>query len=504
MQVDGAAHHLADVHGAVDHLLAFAGQHDMLRTDAQHHGAGRSILGGKPGLLFIAEDDMGALQVDGILAVGVPYQRGVKGVHAGHTDKAGHKQVGGMVKDLLRGAHLLDDAVLHDDDAVAQRHGLGLVVGHINKSGIDALPQLDDLGAHLVAEFGVQVGKRLVHQKDLGVADDGAADGHTLPLAAGKRLGLAVQVLGDIQDLGGLPHLAVDLRLIHLAQLEPEGHVIVNGHVGVQGVVLEYHGDIPILGGNVVDQLAVDIQLTAGDLLQTGDHPQGGGFTAAGGADQYDKFVILDLQVKILDSQNALFGDLQVALLFRLAFFLAFLVFQVGVDFFDVFQYDVCHFFRSGQAASAYLASRRGKRASPRLTAGLHTAAPGASGWMVPPFFRPGRPSSGVAGGIGLIAQAAEARPVSPIVALYHRNVNESPKKRPHFCEYVINRPADLADLTKESQAGGFTRRAARVYNDNETAELCECCSRPAETAERKRDHERTEPSGAQRGILLF
>ena len=48
-------------------------------------------------------------------------------------------------------------------------------------------------------------------QEDLGIADDGAADGHTLPLAAGKRLGLAVEVFGDIQDIGGFPHLAVDL-----------------------------------------------------------------------------------------------------------------------------------------------------------------------------------------------------------------------------------------------------------------------------------------------------
>ena len=117
-----------------------------------------------------------------------------------------------MVEHLLRGADLLDEAVAHDDDAVAERHGLDLVVGDVDKGGVDLLAQLDDLRAHLVAQLRVKVRQRLVHQEHLRVADDGAADGDTLPLAAGQRLGLAVEVLGDVQNLRGLAHLAVDLR----------------------------------------------------------------------------------------------------------------------------------------------------------------------------------------------------------------------------------------------------------------------------------------------------
>ena len=43
----------------------------------------------------------------------------------------------------------------------------------------------------------------------------------------------------------------------------------------------EDHRDIPVLGLQVVDHLAVDLQRAAGDILQAGDHPQGGGFAAA-------------------------------------------------------------------------------------------------------------------------------------------------------------------------------------------------------------------------------
>ena len=97
-----------------------------------------------------------------------------------------------MVKDLLGRADLLDEAVLHDHDPVAQRHGLRLVVGDVDERGVDLLPQLDDLRPHLVAQFRVQVTQRLIHQQHLGLPDNGPANGHPLPLAAGQRLRLAV------------------------------------------------------------------------------------------------------------------------------------------------------------------------------------------------------------------------------------------------------------------------------------------------------------------------
>ena len=80
----------------------------MLRTDAQHDASGLDILFGKARLLFIAEDDMGVLQLNGILAIGIALPLGVKGIHARHTDEACHKQIGGVIEDFLRGAHLLD------------------------------------------------------------------------------------------------------------------------------------------------------------------------------------------------------------------------------------------------------------------------------------------------------------------------------------------------------------------------------------------------------------
>ena len=117
--------------------------------------------------------------------------------------------------------------------------------------------------------------------------------------AAGERLGLAVEELGDIKDLCRLAHAAVDLvvghflemrlavriRLRDLLELEREGDVFIDGHVRIKRIVLEDHRDVAVFGRDVVHLLAVDEELAAADLLETGDHAQRGRLAAAARAD---------------------------------------------------------------------------------------------------------------------------------------------------------------------------------------------------------------------------
>ena len=130
-------------------------------------------------------------------------------------------------------------------------------------------------------------------------------------LAAGQSLGLTVQILSNVQDLGGLVDPALDLRFVHLTQLQGEFHVLPHGHVGIQSVALEDHGDVAVLGLHIVDQAVVDAQLALGDLLQAGHHTQGGGLTAAGGSNQNDKLLVGDLQVEIAHRGDVSVIDLE-------------------------------------------------------------------------------------------------------------------------------------------------------------------------------------------------
>ena len=116
--------------------------------------------------------------------------------------------------------------------------------------------------------------------------------------------------------------------------------------MGIQGIVLEHHGDVAVLGLHIIHQLVADPQLAGGDVLQTRDHPQGGGLAAAGGTHQHDELLVGDLQIELLDRHNALVGDLKVALLLRLLALLGlFLLLGVGVDLLQVLQDDLCHTF---------------------------------------------------------------------------------------------------------------------------------------------------------------
>ena len=161
--------------------------------------------------------------------------------------------------------------------------------------------QLGDLGSHLSTEFCVQVGQRFVQQEHFGFTNDCTAQGNTLALAAGQRFGFPIQQVGDVQDPGSFFYSLLDFGFGNLPQFQTECHVVIYGHMGVQSIVLEHHRDVSVFGGYVVHQFSVNVQLAFRNLFQTGNHPQSGGLTAAGRANQNNKFLVFDFQVEVAD-----------------------------------------------------------------------------------------------------------------------------------------------------------------------------------------------------------
>jgi hypothetical protein len=120
-------------------------------------------------------------------------------------------------------------------------------------------------------------------------------------LPAGEFVGFAVQQLFQAQDGGRFVDPLKDFRLGGFAQFQPEAHVAENVHVGVEGIVLEHHGHVPVLGGDVVDDAVSDADRARCDFLQPGHHAQNGGFAAAGGAHQNHEFLVCDVQADAVD-----------------------------------------------------------------------------------------------------------------------------------------------------------------------------------------------------------
>ena len=306
VQMQLAAHHLVDQNLAVDavgvivlrqgHMLRPYAQYDLLAADVVLLQQFRPI----PFQLNRVPMHLHAVAFAGLV------QLRLKEIHLGGSNEASHEQIMRRIENLRGGAHLLDVTVLHDDDAISQGHGFRLIMGDINEGGIHPLAQQDNLRPHLIPQLGVQIAQGFVHQEHGGIPHDGAANGHPLALAAGEGLGFPSQILCNAQNLRRLHHPLVDFFLIHLTQPQGESHVFIHRDVGIESVVLEHHGDIPILGLHVVHQAVADIQLSAGDILQARHHPQGGGFSAARRADEYDEFLVFNFQIKIVDHFHAI------------------------------------------------------------------------------------------------------------------------------------------------------------------------------------------------------
>src|SRR5579885_718667 len=222
-------------------------------------------------------------------------------IHLRRADEAGDEEVDGMMIELEGRARLLDAAAVQDDDLVGERHRLELVMGDIDHGGAQRLMQLGDLQPHLHAQRRIEVGERLVEQEGLRLAHDGAADRHALALAAGELARLAVEIVGEVQDLGGLLHLLTDDLSRHARHLQPEADVAAHAHMGIERVGLEDHGE-PALGRRHVAHIGpVDLDPAAARILEPGDEPQQGGLAAARGADEDDEGAVLDLEVEGAD-----------------------------------------------------------------------------------------------------------------------------------------------------------------------------------------------------------
>ena len=222
-------------------------------------------------------------------------------VHGGRADEAGDEHVVGLLVQVAGGSDLLQHAVLQHGDAVTHGERLGLVVRDVDRGDAETALERGDLRAGLDAELGVEVRQRLVHEEHLGLTDDRTAHGDALTLTTGEGLRLAAEVGLEVEQLGGFEHAGGALFLADAGDLEREAHVLGDGHVRVERVVLEHHRDVAVLRRNVGDVAVADEDVARVDLFEAGEHAQGGRLTAAGRADEHEELAVGDLEVDAVD-----------------------------------------------------------------------------------------------------------------------------------------------------------------------------------------------------------
>ena len=125
-------------------------------------------------------------------------------------------------------SYLLDIAILHYNDSVCHCHGFCLVVCYINRSSPCLTVNLCNFRAHRHSLLGIQIGKRLVHQENIYLSDNRTPNGNSLPLSAGKRTRLSVQIISKPKNLRSICYLSVDYIFIHTLKRKAKCKVVIN------------------------------------------------------------------------------------------------------------------------------------------------------------------------------------------------------------------------------------------------------------------------------------
>ena len=174
-------------------------------------------------------------------------------------------------------------------------------MGDVDGGDAEILLHLFQLVSELHAQLCVEVGQRLVHADNRGARDEGARDGHALLLAAGELGDCLLELLvGKVDLLRDLAHLAVDLVLLQLLDLQSEGDVVVHRHSREEGVALEDDADVAVLDGDMGDVAVLDHNRAGDGLDEAGDGAQRGRLAAAGGAEEGEELALLDVDVDIV------------------------------------------------------------------------------------------------------------------------------------------------------------------------------------------------------------
>ena len=227
-------------------------ERDALRADRDAQDVARAAAGRQRG-----EDPAVLAEAhDGVLAVDV--------VHAHVDDVRGADEVGderrrGALVEAAGRRDLLDDALVHDRDAVGHRQRLVLVVRDVDerrlRAGLDRL----ELALHLAAELEVQGAERLVEEQRRGTVDERAGERDALLLAAGELRRAALVEALEPHDPQRLAHALGELSALDAAHPRAEGHVLGDRHMREQRVGLEDHVHVAARRRDVGDVLAAQV-----------------------------------------------------------------------------------------------------------------------------------------------------------------------------------------------------------------------------------------------------
>ena len=159
MNMNRRAHQLGNLNNALEcGCFVFVGKNNLLGTDTHRNVSCRSShprLSQK--ICRFRREIKGHMLGLNMELIAHTHKMRIKEVHLRHTDKAGNKEIGRTIENILWGTNLLYVSIPHNNNTVTQRHSLCLIVCNVNERTVNFLAQLNKLGTHLITQLCVQV-----------------------------------------------------------------------------------------------------------------------------------------------------------------------------------------------------------------------------------------------------------------------------------------------------------------------------------------------------------
>ena len=221
-----------------------------------------------------------------------------------HPDEIGDEAVSRIAIGRGRRIELLHAGFVHDQDLVGHHERLALVVSDVDRGHTEFTLNASEFDLHLLTEFLVERGKRLVQQKQSRLEDQRPGDSNPLLLPAREFRDPAVLETGEPHQLQVTVYSLGNRSGVETAHLQRKSDVLGYRHVRKERELLEDHADGSTMRRNRVDRLPIDIDVATAELRETGDQSQKSALAAAARSQDREKLSGMQLERNICDGSE--------------------------------------------------------------------------------------------------------------------------------------------------------------------------------------------------------
>ena len=176
----------------------------------------------------------------------------------------------------------------------------------VNGRDSGLLLQTFQFAAHLLAQLGIQVGKRLVEQQQFWLAGEGARQRQPLLLSTGELRRGTLGEFAQPHHIENGHHLFLD---VSLSPARPTryaqgiGRVLEHAHMRPDGIGLEHHSDIAVIQRDVLAGRGIEHLVSADQdaprigRFQAGNGAQRGRLAATRRAQQREQLALDDMEI---------------------------------------------------------------------------------------------------------------------------------------------------------------------------------------------------------------